>query len=112
MINKALMMRFLQLALGGALVFWLLPMQNAHLNSMMTSKISKSDVFTITASRLNHSPSTPCCGDVLSQSSVTCSFMILRDGYVVPQGGSQRVVYSPLVIRSIDLQLVSPPPKI
>ena len=55
--------------------------------------------------------STRSCCDAICQSSLAYAFVLPQSVYATVYGGSERISYSAFIVRSIYLQVASPPPK-
>jgi hypothetical protein len=54
---------------------------------------------------------TSSCCDAICPSSLAYAFVLPQSVYATVYGGSERISYSVFIVRSIYLQVASPPPK-
>ena len=98
------------------LLVGLLPISN-HMSAMHPMQMDEAMASSMGASQGNgttentddNSPSS-CC-DAICPSSLAYAFVIPQSVYATVYGGSERISYSAFIIRSIYLQVASPPPK-
>ena len=64
------------------------------------------------ASAGEHQPSMPCCDNAISQCvMVLCAFVVPQTESIALHGGSQKVNSPLLIIQSVFLHTIGPPPK-
>ena len=98
------------------LLIGLLPMSN-HMSAMHTMQMDEAMASSMGASQGNgttentdeNSPSS-CC-DAICLSSLAYAFVLPQSVYATVYGDSERISYSVFTVRSIYLQVASPPPK-
>ena len=98
------------------LLIGLLPMSN-HMSSMQTMRMDEAVASSMAASQGNVATentdgksASPCC-DAICPFSLAYAFVVPQSVYVTVYGGSDRIPYSAFIVRSIYLQVASPPPK-
>lgn len=89
----------------------MLSMQNMHMEGMMPSQATAAHSLAIFSGDDDLHTPMPCC-DVVGQFSGPCMFVASQAHSDIQAGESERVAQSLLVIRSITLGLLGPPPKI
>ena len=93
----------------------LLPMSN-HVSSMQTMRMDKTMASSwapqgnVTTENMDKNSASSCC-DAICPFSLACAFVVPRPVYAIAYGGSERISYSALIVRSIYLQVAVPPPK-
>jgi hypothetical protein len=99
-----------------ALLVGLLPMSN-HMFAMQTMRMDEAMASSmgapqgnVTTENTEENSASSCC-DAICPSSLAWAFVIPQSICVALYGGSERILYSALILRSIYLQVAIPPPK-
>jgi len=98
------------------LLVGLLPMSN-HTRAMQTLRMDEAMASSmeapqgiVTTENTVKDSAGSCC-DAICPFSPACAFVIPQSVYAAVHGGSDRIPYSALIVRSIYLQVAFPPPK-
>ena len=99
------------------LLVGLLPMSN-HISSMQTMRMDEAVASSMgapqgngTTENTDKNSASSCC-DAICPFSLACAFVVPQFVYATAYGGSERIPYSTLIVRSIYLQVAFPPPKV
>ena len=117
MLARTWLVQYLQVLLGGALIFGLLPipaMASAGampMHSQMAMDQVRAVAVAVEDKATQHAPM-PCCPDALGQFSAACCLVVPQVADVEVHGGSERVSSPPLMTWSTPTALASPPPRI
>jgi len=98
------------------LLVGLLPISN-HMSAMQTMRMDEAMASSMWAPQGNGTTestdedSASSCCDAICPSSLAYAFVLPQSVYATVYGGSERISYSVFIVRSIYLQVASPPPK-
>ena len=92
-------------------IFTTLLMPNMQMDHPMMSHNEAAEIILTASGNTDHHSSMPCCRDAIILCSLGIVFLVPQAAGIALSGGSKRVQNSNLLVQSIFLNTLSPPPK-
>lgn len=110
MVSKIWSVRLLHILLGITFLVGLLPISNHMLTMQAMHMVAGASSGNTTQEETGDYSAASCC-EAIGSLLLACDFMVFQPVCAGPSGGSEKIAYSVLILQSIYIQILAPPPK-